>query len=111
MQDRFEAPPFARVFEDDGSQGAAVELAGRSDDVVAECATHGVEAWLAGFDDFAGEQVGIYELCAELCEHRSDRRFAACDPAREAHREQTRGFNGWCEISHGRSAYPKARFS
>lgn len=81
MQDTFEALTQAVVGKNALAQPGTVEMAVAVDHVGAEYTGDFVECDLPGFDQFATEQVGVYDSGTEAREMIAGGRLAAADTA------------------------------
>src|SRR5207248_7167476 len=80
MDDRVEPGQPVGVAEDDPAQSLAVERAVRAYDVRPELGNDRVEARRTGFDDVAGDPVGVDDDSAEVGEAARDLALARADP-------------------------------
>ena len=84
MDDFFESQALTIVGKNCIAHGNTIEMAGWTDHLFAESGPDLIEGRLPGCDHLAGDDVGIDNRNAVLCEHVGDKGFAAGNAAGQA---------------------------
>jgi hypothetical protein len=83
VEDTFQFLPSITIGKDSVSELIAMEAAIRSNHVGAKSVANFGKSGLAGFDDLAGEKVGIHDRNATIAKHRGRSGFSHAHAASE----------------------------